>query len=85
MLKEEGYNIHSVFMPQVGTGEITQYKVLCKPGVTRKEAFANRDKIRLISEKTDDRGRTWSDLGIQTPLNIDAKRVGGKIQGGWWR
>lgn len=80
MLKEEGYNVHSVFLPQVGTGEFTQYKVLCKPGVTRKEAFANRHNIRLISEKSDDRGRTWSNLGIQTPLNIDLNRVGIKYK-----
>ncbi len=76
MLKEEGYNVHSVYVPQVGTGEITRYRVLTKPGVTRKEAFANQDKIRPITEKSDDHGRTFrTDLGIQPPLNISSKRV----------
>jgi hypothetical protein len=76
MLKEEGYQVHTFRSPQVGTGEMTTYKVLVKPGVTQKEAWANRDNIRLISEKTDDRGRTYTDFGIQPPVNISSKRVG---------
>jgi hypothetical protein len=80
MLKEEGYPVHPVYIKQVGTGEITRYRVLCNPGVTRKEAFANRHKIRQISEKTDDRGRHYTDFGIQPPLHIDAKRVGVKYK-----
>jgi hypothetical protein len=76
MLKEEGYNVHPVFIKQVGTGEMTRYRVLTKPGVTRKEAFANRDKIRPISEKTEDGGRTFTDVGFKPPLSINPKRVG---------
>lgn len=75
MLKEEGYRVHTFNAPQVGTGEMTRYKVLVPPGVTQKQAWANRDNIRLISEKTDDRGRNWTDFGIQTPLNVSSKRV----------
>jgi hypothetical protein len=76
MLKEEGYQVHPVFIKQVGTGEMTRYRVLTKPGVTKQEAFANRDKIRQISEKSDDGGRTYTDTGFKPPLHIDAKRVG---------
>ena len=76
LLKEEGYNVHPVHIQQVGTGEITRYLVLCKPGVTRKEAFANRDSIRTIAEKSNDRGRTFERVGFQDPLHIDPKRVG---------
>jgi len=77
MLKEEGYNVHPVHITQVGTGERTRYLVLTKPGVTKQEAFANRDKIRQITEKSDDGGRSYrGDLGIQPPLNISSKRVG---------
>ena len=76
MLKEEGYPVHPVHIPQAGTGELTRYKVLCKPGVTKQEAFANRNNIRLITEKSDDNGHTFrGDLGIQPPLNISSKRV----------
>ena len=76
MLKEEGYSVHTFNAPQVGTGKMTKYKVLVPPGVTQKQAWTNRDNIRLISEKTDDHGRTFTDFGIQPPLNISAKRVG---------
>lgn len=84
MLKEEGYNVHPVHIKQVGTGEMTRYMVLTKPGVTRKEAFANREKIRQITEKSDDGGKTYQDLAFKPPLNIDSKRVGVryKEQGG---
>lgn len=80
MLKEEGYNVHPVHIKQVGTGEITRHMVLCPPGMTRKEAFANRDKIRQITEKSDDGGRTFADMGFKPPLSIDAKRVGVKYK-----
>src|SRR4051794_10895939 len=75
MLKEEGYSVHDVYIKQVGTGEMTRYKVLVKPGVTRQEAFANRDNIRPIAEKSEDGGNTWGDTGFKPPLHIDPKRV----------
>lgn len=76
MLKEEGYQVHTFKDRQVGTGEMTTYKVLVKPGVTQKEAWANRNNIRLISEKTDDGGNTFTDTSFKPPLHIDPKRVG---------
>jgi hypothetical protein len=76
MLKEEGYNVHPVHIKQVGTGEMTKYLVLTKPGVTKEQAFANRDRIRQISEKSEDGGHTWANTGFKPPLNIDLKRVG---------
>jgi hypothetical protein len=76
ILKEEGYRVHQVPVLQVGTGETTKYLVLTKPGVTQKTAFLNKDKIRPITEKSDDRGHTYTDFGIQPPLNISSKRVG---------
>jgi hypothetical protein len=75
MLKEEGYQVHDVYIKQVGTGEMTRYKVLVKPGVTKQQAFANRDRIRQISEKSEDGGRSWEKTGFQPPLHIDPKRV----------
>ncbi len=75
MLKQEGYEVHTLKSKQVGTGEMTTYKVLTKPGVSQKEAFLNRDKIRTITEKSDDHGRTWTDASFKPPLHIDLKRV----------
>lgn len=76
MLKEEGYPVHPVHTRQVGTGEMTRNLVLCKPGTTKQEAFVNRDKIQLITKKSDDGGRNFNhDLSFSPPLNISSKRV----------
>lgn len=75
MLKEEGYHVWPVHIKQVGTGEITRYKVLVKPGVSRKDAFVNRDKIRLIAEKSEDGGKTWQSTAFKDPLHVDPKRI----------
>jgi|tagenome__1003787_1003787.scaffolds.fasta_scaffold20990117_2 hypothetical protein len=75
VLKEEGYQVHTFNAPQVGTGKPTKYRVLVPPGVTQKQAWLNRDNVRLISEKSDDHGHTFTDFGIKPPLNISSKRV----------
>lgn len=76
MLKEEGYQVHSIRDRQVGTGEFTRYRVLVPPGVTQREAFLNRDKIQIIAQKSDDGGRSYHADAIKPPLNISSKRVG---------
>jgi DNA-binding CsgD family transcriptional regulator len=79
MLKEEGYSVHNLNIPQVGTGEFTKYRVLSKEPQTKegqKQVFLNRDKIQVITKKSDDGGRTFNDdLAIVPPLHIDPKRV----------
>lgn len=72
-LKGDGYNVHTVPLPQVGTSEKTNYKILVAPGVSQREAYLNRHNIRSIQEKSDDQGRSF--LGIHTPISISSKRV----------
>jgi hypothetical protein len=74
-LREEGYAYHQLYLPQAGTGNYTNAKVLAKPGTTRKEAFLNKDQIRQITERSDDGGLTY-DLGFKTPIAIPQSRVG---------
>jgi hypothetical protein len=76
MLRNEGYEVHSVKVPQATTGEMTTYKVLAKPGVTQRDVFLNRHDIKTITEYSDDRGRPESWKGIQPPESISSKRVG---------
>lgn len=76
MLKEEGYSVLNIPIPQLGTGEKTTRRVLAKPGTTQKEVFLNPEKIQLISEKTMDGGSTYHTF--KKPLSIDLKRVGVK-------
>lgn len=76
MLKEEGYKVHYLKVPQVGTGEMTTYKILSKPDVPWSEVnnAAKQGNIRQIQEWSDDGGRSFTT--IQPPLHIDSKRVG---------
>ncbi len=74
VLREEGYEVHPLQVPQLGTGKYTNYKILCPPGTTKKDVWNNRDKIEQIATKTIDFGRSW--FGIYPPLSISPRRVG---------
>lgn len=73
MLKEQGYTVHYVKVQQLGTGQYTTIKVLAKPGTPYSEVFRNQDKIRQVTDYSDDGGRSF--LGLQTPVSVSAKRV----------
>jgi predicted transcriptional regulator len=76
MLKEEGYGVHTFRERQIGTGEFTNYRVLCPPGMTSRQAFANRYNVQIIAQKSNDGGKTWESNAFKPPLNIAPKRVG---------
>jgi len=75
LLKEEGYEVHTLRLPQAtgGKGQLTTYKVLALPGTTQKDAWTNRSKIQQITDFSEDGGRTY--LGIQPPMSVSSKRV----------
>lgn len=73
MLEEQGYTTHRVKVEQLGTGHQTEIKVLARPGVTQKEVWQNRNKIRQITEFSEDGGRSY--LGLKPPVSISSKRV----------
>ena len=72
-LKEEGYEVITVQVPQLGTNQKTLVKVLAPPGTTYRDVVANKDKIHMAQDITYDEGRTWS--GIQPPINVSSKRI----------
>lgn len=73
MLRQEGYEVHTVKRPQIGTGLNTTVKVLVPPGTTQRDVFLNRDKIQLIGSHSDDGGRTF--YGVKEPISINPNRV----------
>lgn len=75
ILKEKGYVVESIHIPQIGTGKYTTMKVLAKPGTTLAEINKNRAQIKQIKERSDDFGRSFNG-GIQKPLSISSRRVG---------
>jgi len=74
MLKEDGYVVYKFQQPQLGTGKMTNMKVLTPPGTTFKELINNKDDIRTVSTYSEDGGRTF--LGIEEPTIVNSKRIG---------
>lgn len=72
-LEDEGYTIHYVPVEQLGTGNKTTIMVLAAPGTTYSDVYRNRDQIRLITDYSEDGGRTY--LGLEPIRNINGKRV----------
>lgn len=75
LLKEEGYEVHTLRLPQAtgGKGQLTTYKVLAKPGTTQSDAWKNRSQIQQVTDFSEDGGRSY--LGIQPPMSVSSKRV----------
>lgn len=73
ILKEEGYDTVSLNQIQQGTGLDTRMRVLVPPGVTQRDVFLNKDKIRQMTEYSNDGGASFDH--IQPPLKLDPKRV----------
>ena len=73
VLKEQGYEEHTVLIDQLGTGNKTRTRVLAPPGTQYRDIVANKDKIQSISGYSDDGGRSYT--AIKPPLSVDSKRV----------
>lgn len=73
ILTEQGYALHNVPVPQLGTGHDTQTKVLTPPGTTQKQAWEQRYNIHHISAFTPDGGRHYGQ--IHEPLSVHPDRV----------
>lgn len=73
VLKDEGYTIHYIDAPNVGTKHKTSVMVLAKPDVGYREVFLNQDQIRLINHVSRDDGQTFTAL---EPIRfIDSSRI----------
>lgn len=73
VLKDEGYRVDKIDVQQLGTGKFTKVKVLSPPGTEYKDLVQNQDKIRTVSNYSEDGGRTF--LGILPPVGVKSSRV----------
>lgn len=73
MLKEEGYTVHYIKVPQLGTNHETTVMVLAAPGTTYKEVYQNRGNIKLVTDYTENGGRSY--LGLEPINNVSSKRI----------
>jgi len=72
-LREQGYELHTVQVDQLGTQNKTLVKVLAPPGTTYRDIASQKDKIQQISSATQDGGRTYE--GLKPPKSVDSKRI----------
>lgn len=74
-LKEEGYEVHSVQIPQLGTaaGMKTTSKVLAPHGTTYRDVASDVTKIQSIAGFSQDGGRSYEPF--RPPVSISSKRL----------
>lgn len=75
ILQEQGYEVHTVKTPQIGTGFDTRRKVLAAPGTTQRDVFDRRDEIKQISAVTEDHGHTFSTGKRHDAIAVHPNRV----------
>ena len=74
MLREKGYSIQVINLPQVtNPGQYTNTTVLAPAGTKKKDIFNNLDKLHAVEDYTPDAGRTWWEPKL--PEYIDRSRV----------
>lgn len=72
-LREEGYELHTVQVDQLGTTNKTLIKVLAPPGTSYRDIASQKDKIKQVTNFSEDGGRSY--VGLQPPLSVSSSRV----------
>ena len=72
-LKQEGYEVHTIQVPQVGSTTKTSVKVLAPAGTTYRDIVSNKDRIKPAVVWSDDNGRTYQQ--VRPPLSVSSKRL----------
>ena len=78
-LQEEGYSVHNIQIPQVGTNFKTTIEVLCPPGTTKedlyKEMYNDKTIIKPVGNFIEEPDGTRSILGLPPVNSVDLDRV----------
>ena len=74
MLREQGYSVHTINVPQATMpGQYTTVKVLAPPGTEWAEVMNNPDKIQPVDGYSPDGGTTY--WVPEKPANLDSSRI----------
>jgi DNA-binding CsgD family transcriptional regulator len=75
VLRNEGYAVHPVQVPQLGTGgnQKTTHKVLAPKGTSYRDIVMNLDKLQQIQQWSDDGGRSY--VGFLPPKSASSSKV----------
>lgn len=73
-LSAKGYQVTTINIPQAGADrQYTPMKVLTKEGLTKRDIFDNRDKIRMVGQHSEDGGLSYQNR--EPIVNVDRKRI----------
>lgn len=73
-LSAKGYQVTTVNIPQASADrQYTPMKVLTKEGLSKRDIFDNRDKIRMVGQHSEDGGLSYQNR--EPIVNIDRKRI----------
>lgn len=78
VLQKQGYKLQYIQTDQLGTGKKTTVKVLTKDDVDYKTLVNNKDKIRMVTDWSEDKGRSY--LGLEPIASVSSKRLGIKYK-----
>jgi hypothetical protein len=88
VLKEQGYLLHILKQPQLGTVHDTVRRVLGAPGTSQKDFWMNPETINQLSmvrkpkQTSEDGGRTYFGLLPPIPVSLNRLAITYKEQGG---
>ncbi len=72
-LKQEGYQTGEVWVEQLGTGKKTDILVLYGPDTTYQDVQNHKSDIKLVTDYTEDFGRTMQNM--EPPRDISSDRI----------
>lgn len=76
-LESQGYQVHLIKFPQLGTKDnLTEMRILCKPGTTKRDAWnaVQSGQVYNIASKSKDGGLTFLEPK-EEPVSLDSKRI----------
>lgn len=70
-----GYELHTIYVDQLGTNHKTTMSILCKPGTEKSFLYDHLDKIHGIDESRVIREDGTVKLGMEKPIQIKRDRI----------
>lgn len=74
ILRDEGYSVQNIPIPQLGTGKNTNVKVLAPPGTTWGEIKKRQNEIKELTAWSEDYGETFTGR-LKPPISINPRRI----------
>jgi DNA-binding CsgD family transcriptional regulator len=82
MLRSEGYELINVQVPQPGTGQKTNTKILAVPGTTYRDVVKDLGQIKPLGVHGNDGGKSFSHILPPLPLSPRRLKINYKEDGG---